>query len=714
MACPLVTGGQRESTDKLHRPLARRRASSSLFILNLPTLANTFPMVLREGISRIPTLGGLKFASTLVIICVALSATVYFINTAAVDGLMTNEAKAASTSTAHYFEKYLPNLEAILDGEQPTRESKDFIARALVDHGVSRFKLYNTAGTFILDSQQLEKPAADPDGDKLGDHNAEAAQVLATNLETVLLESEHGDVADTLTAETYVPIVRHGKTIGVVEVYVDLTESAANFRRAFFWSSALIATIAAFAFSLPAFGFYLRTRQKLAADENVHFLANHDVLTALPNRTSFHASLAKCLNATLDNGSVATLNFIDLDSFKEINDSYGHDFGDHVLRAVSERFKGALREGDLVSRFGGDEFVIAQFDFTTNEQIVAATKRITSALMEPLNIDGREISMTASIGTAISPQHGLNGEQLIQNADTAVYAIKARGRNAHCYFEPKLDEEKRKRLALEAIVRNAVAAKRFELNFQPLHVLDGARLKGFEALLRLKDETGRPVSPIDFIPVAEDIGLIDEIGTSVLEKACMTAATWPSDLQVSVNLSVAQFKRRSVVASTKSALARSGISPNRLLLEITESLLMTDTDAILEQLKELKSLGIAIVMDDFGTGYSSLAYMLKFPFDRIKIDRGFISELGTANEDANTVVQTIIVLGHTLNMDVTAEGVETAAQASALRDMKCDDAQGYLYGLPMPAKDIPIFLLKTAAKEMGRPTSAPEQNRSVA
>jgi diguanylate cyclase (GGDEF)-like protein len=659
-------------------------------------------------------LNGVKLATSLIAICAALSAGVYFINKQSVDRLLKNNAIATSTSAAHYFEKYIPDLEDILKGTPPTAAAKDFVDSALVDKGVERFKLYDLSGTLIIDSELMEHPIADPDGETLGAHNADAADVLANGAPVASLEVEHTSEGDELIAETYVPIIRDGKKVGVAEVYADQTGTAAVFRNTFAFSSLLIAALAALGFSVPAFGFHLRNKQKLAADENLHFLANHDALTSLPNRNNFQAELAKGLNTALDNGQVSTLHFIDLDFFKEINDRHGHDFGDEVLRAVAGRLKQTLREGDVVARLGGDEFVIAQFGFTKNEQIHAATGRITRVFKEPIKIRNSDVTLTASIGTAVSPQHGQNVEQLIKSADTAVYVVKARGRNAHCYFEARFDEEKAKRIELEAIVRDAVAKKSFELNFQPLFVFNDSSLKGFEALLRMKDRSGKPVSPAEFIPVAEEIGLIDEIGTWVLENACMTAASWPNALQISVNLSVAQFKRRSVVASTRLALANSGIAPQRLLLEITESLLMSDTDTILEQLQELKTLGVAIVMDDFGTGYSSLGYMLKFPFDRIKIDRSFVKELDNGNENTSTVIKTIVALGHTLNMNVTAEGVETVGQADALRNMKCDDAQGYLYGRPMPASEIPALLLKTFSSERLVNAGAPPQHQAVA
>ncbi len=619
---------------------------------------------------------------------------VYAINRNAVLNLLTRNIESTVETDAHYIEKNFPNLELLLsDGTQSPLVS-DYLEKALADREVERYKLYNNSGTLVFDSQQLPLRGSQAEGLIATAPPAEIMQALTKKVAVSRLVGVTAESGSSVMADVFVPIMRDGKVLGVAEVYEDQTVAATSIDNSFLLSTALVAALAALGCAVPAFGFHLRSKQKQEADANLRFLANHDPLTALPNRTNFNASLIHGLNMAQDDNKKSALHFIDLDFFKDLNDRHGHDFGDEVLRAVAERLNNALRGGDIVSRFGGDEFVVAQFGFTSDEQITNATNRIIRIFKEPIQIRNSEITLTASIGTAISPMNGQSAEKLIKSADTALYVVKARGRNSHCYYESKFDEEKSKRLSLEVIVRDAVAKQSFELNFQPLFIFQDKSLKGFEALLRLKDKSGKPVSPADFIPVAEEIGMIDEIGTWVLNNACTTAATWPNNLQVSVNLSVAQFKRRSIVASTKAALAKSGLAANRLLLEITESLLMTETDIILEQLNELKALGVAIVMDDFGTGYSSLGYMLKFPFDRIKIDRSFVNQLENGNENAKSVVETIIALGHTLRMNVTAEGVETVGQANALRDMNCDDAQGYLYGKPMEPTEIPAMLLK--------------------
>jgi diguanylate cyclase (GGDEF)-like protein len=654
------------------------------------------------------SLGGAKLAVILFILCAAVVGGIGFISESAIENLMAHRATEDSEDAAKYIADRLPEVEKIISGAPPSAQSQAFLTAAIEAKNIETLKLFSTEGRLVFDSSRGK--SSEPDAEPLGAINKDAMAAAKDNRGVTEFDEESTDETGRLISEAYVPIHRGGKVIGVAEVYLDQTEGAADFRGIFITSAALITLLAALGSAVPAFGFYLRTRQKQAADESVQFLANHDALTSLPNRTQFAQRLSMGLNGSADSKTLAAVHFVDVDHFKEINDRHGHEFGDAVLKAIARKITGTLRENDVASRFGGDEFIIAQFGLKDHEELASATKRIARAFQEPLRIKEQDISVTASIGTAVGMHNAENAEQLMVNADTAVYVVKARGRNGHCFFEAKFDDEKRKRLEMEALLRKAVAEKSFEIHFQPLFKFGDGQIRGFEALLRLRDDHGKPVPPSDFIPAAEQIGLIDEIGHWVLENACRTAALWPAHMQISVNLSVAQFRRRSILPSTKSALAKTGLAPERLLLEITESLLLADTNSVLEQLADLKKLGVSIVMDDFGTGYSSLGYMLKFPFDHIKIDRSFVNQMEAGNDSANKIVHTIIELGHTLNMNVTAEGVETEAQAHALLAMNCDDAQGYLFGRPMPAADIPALLLKSFTANLAATDASPAQS----
>ena len=399
---------------------------------------------------------------------------------------------------------------------------------------------------------------------------------------------------------------------------------------------------------------------------------------------------------------LAVLHFVDIDFFKDINDRYGHSFGDEVLRAFARRLSEVVPEGKGVAgRFGGDEFIILQTKFATADELERGTQSIVAALSRPFEILGKSIVITSSIGTAKFPANGADSAELIANADTALYVVKMGGRNGQKFYEPTFRDQKKRRTEIEMLVRENAAARSFELQFQPLFHLSSKRLKGFEALLRMRDRDGSFISPAEFVPIAEDIGLIDEIGAWVLQQACTFARTWPRHLQVSVNLSAVQFRRKSVIPSVEKALLVSGLPARQLLLEVTESLLMSDVEGVLEQLSAIKTLGISLAMDDFGTGYSSLSYMMRFPFDRIKIDRSFVQQLTSADAKARKVVQTIVALGHTMEMSVTAEGVETQSQATELQAMKCDDVQGYLYSRPVSATDVGGILLEDFLASQG-------------
>ena len=622
---------------------------------------------------------------------IAVVGGVYYVNSQAIDSILREDSKSTSLATTRIFESNLLDIADILKGAIPSKHTKNFVRETMKSSSVEKFLLYDLSGKIVLDSTNLDvSPVAIIN---LGEHNVDALAAVNSAEPIVILEQEERINGTELIVETYMPLMRAGKKIGAAEAYVNQTLRAQMLRRGFGLSSLLAAVVAALGFAVPAFGFHWRTRQKLRADDNVQFLANHDSLTRLPNRRYFMAQFDKKLRESAQSGKNTLVHFVDLDYFKELNDRYGHAFGDEMLCAVAGRLKGALRDGDLVSRIGGDEFLIAQFGLQNEEGISAATFRIADSFQKPFHILGQEIVATMSMGTAVSPQDGTQAEQLIKNADTAVYVVKAKGRNGHCQFEPKFDDNQRKRIRLEQLVREAVEQKSFEVFYQPIFKCASRELKGFEALLRLRDENGNYISPAEFIPVAENIGLIDEIGAWVLNTACMAAATWPSQLQLSVNLSVSQFRNQTICRSMGAALVKSKFDPKRLTLEVTESLLLSDAEFNMAQIRELKDLGLSIAMDDFGTGYSSLSYMLKYPFDIIKIDRAFVSALSSNNEMARTMVETIITLGHTMNMKVTAEGVEEESQADILQALHCDDVQGFLFGKPVEASEISSIIL---------------------
>ncbi len=439
------------------------------------------------------------------------------------------------------------------------------------------------------------------------------------------------------------------------------------------------------------------TEQRRSEAQILH-MAEHDALTDLPNRVLLRAKLDQALGGVnRGSGRLAVL-MLDLDRFKEVNDTLGHPVGDALLRAVAERLRGCTRERDIVARLGGDEFAILESGLESRNDATALAKRIVAAMKESFELDGQQFIIGTSIGIAVAPDDGTDPDQLLKNADLALYRAKREGPGTYRFFEPEMNLNMQARRELECGLRSALANQELELWYQPFVNLESDEVCGFEALLRW-NRPGRPTaSPADFIPLAEETGLIVPIGEWALRQACAEAAGWPEHFRVSVNLSAAQFKGPGLVQTVVRALAASGLDPNRLELEITESVMLQDSETALAMLSQLRDLGVRIALDDFGTGYSSLSYLRKFPFGRIKIDRGFVSELSEAREDSLAIVRSVIRLGNSLGMATTAEGVETKQQLDRVRSEGCTEAQGYYFSPPRPAAEI-ACMLRTRARD---------------
>ena len=442
------------------------------------------------------------------------------------------------------------------------------------------------------------------------------------------------------------------------------------------------------------------------AQAQISHMAHHDALTGLVNRTQLIEKLKNALALLPLRGGSIAVHFIDLDRFKSVNDTLGHDSGDFLLKTVAERLRAVTRADDIVARLGGDEFVVVQTGVGGVDQADDFARRLTSAMTAPMKLRERPIFATVSVGVAMAPVDGTNPERLLKCADLALYKAKADGRNCVRFFRAEMDTDLQALFKLETTIRDAVLHDRFELHYQPIFEILERRLVGFEALLRLPAEDGTLIPPLVFIPVAEDLQLIDRIGTWVLREACRTAANWPEALTVAVNLSPAQFSTGSISDIVAAALKESGLAARRLELEITETLLLGNSEAIMAELLTLKAMGLAIVMDDFGTGYSSLSYLWRFPFDKIKIDRCFMQGFDGSGRDVRTVVKTIIALGRELNMRVTVEGVETATQAAFLDNIAGDQVQGFFFGRPIPAIDVGAYIIAEFNKTHLAPSTA--------
>jgi diguanylate cyclase (GGDEF)-like protein len=437
------------------------------------------------------------------------------------------------------------------------------------------------------------------------------------------------------------------------------------------------------------------------AEASLAFMARHDALTELPNRTLFRERLEQAI-ATAGPASVCALLCLDLDRFKVINDTLGHPVGDGLLCAVARRLVTASRATDTVARLGGDEFAIVQAGLRTPEHAAMVADRIVKAFRQPFEVDGNRIVVTISIGIVIAPDASIVSETLLKNADIALYIAKSQGRGTYRFFQPDMDARVRELRAVEMELRNASLTEDFELHYQPIVNLQTEVVVGFEALLRWNHPIRGRINPLEFIPIAEETGLIVPIGDWVLRTACQAAATWPSDIDIAINLSVAQFGDARLFDSVQQALAEAGLPPTRLVLEITESVLMQQSDDRLILLHRLRALGIRIALDDFGTGFSSLSYLRSFPFDKLKIDKSFIHDVDT-NKDSTVIVAAIIGLANSFGMTTVAEGVETEQQLATLREQGCKRVQGYLFSRPVRTSQVPGVIRALCGKRAVSP-----------
>jgi diguanylate cyclase (GGDEF)-like protein len=427
------------------------------------------------------------------------------------------------------------------------------------------------------------------------------------------------------------------------------------------------------------------TEQKRTG-ERFAYAAKHDALTGLPNRKLYYERLEQALKRVQRGERLAVL-YLDLDHLKRVNDTLGHPIGDKLLKGVADRLRGCVRDIDYACHLSGDEFAIIQTMLDQPSDAAALAMRIREAIVKPFDLDGHQVKVDVSIGISVAPDDATELTELLKTADIALYEAKNTGRGTYCFYEPAMNARMQTRVTLERDLQSALANGEFELFYQPVVSLENNKISSFEALLRWNHPERGLVSPAEFIPVAEEMGLIIPLGEWVLRTACAEAANWPDDIQVAVNVSSVQLASKNLVNTVIGAIASAGIRSNRLELEITESVLVQNTFTNLDTLNGLHELGVQFAMDDFGTAYSSLGYLLSFPFHRIKIDRGFIANLSNKREH-RAVVRAITELGRNLNMRVTAEGVETEKQLQQVRLLGCTELQGYLVSRPRPAAEI--------------------------
>lgn len=638
--------------------------------------------------------GLLNFAMLIVFIVVMLAVGKLAIGRT-VDAVIEANAERKAINWAMYLSESMPGLPEMIATGETTADQQAVISKAVQVADVFRFKLFNADAQMVLISDELGAPL------EVGaetDHNGHARIVLDTGKPLIdVQDGREKQNRPDLYVEAYVPVFTNsGECIGVVEVYLDQTPVAALFQTNFVSLAAALGFVVLLSFGVPFLAYIIKMRQQVKTGEKVRLLSSRDQLTGLHNRATFFQKVDEaCQSGRLDLQKAAII-FIDLDNFKTINDTFGHKAGDAFLRHVGNAISSHLGEGDLSARFGGDEFVFISHNRTMAE-IEALVASLREAVSVPVRTDGIALTGHLSLGVHFDLEHELSLKEQMHKADIALYQAKLSGRNTWVLFTPDLEEKITRRRFVEECILSGFPQNRFEVHYQPLIQQSSLEVVGFEALLRLKDADGNFIAPGEFISIAEDAGEINKIGVWVLQEAARIAATWPEPLFVSVNLSAKQFGDGKLVGTVNEALEAAGLPAHRLELEVTENILIEQEENVTGQLEALSAMGVSLAMDDFGTGYSSLGYLWKYHFDKIKVDRSFIGSVTDKDEKSRHVLNTIIELGHRLDMTVTVEGIETEAQVHALNDLSCDHFQGFYYGLPMPAQDLAPFVAEHLA-----------------
>ena len=592
---------------------------------------------------------------------------------------LAQDAQRSALSWARHVAVNVPDIDLVFLGDLPSPAAQDQLTGLRGMAGLFHYRLFDPTGRLVLVSESIGTPPP-ADAKPLG----VPVSVLAAGPQVVVMQGD-GKTQPSVYSEALVPVLHGRELIGVMELQVDQTDRAAVTAGSFGLAAAVSGLALGAVMSLGLWLWRRRAVQQQAAEERAHYLARHDTLTGTYNRSSFNDTLARACAESRPGGPGLAVLTVDIDQFKDFNDAHGHAAADQLLCAVAARLLAVLRAGDVLARLGADRFAVLQGGVLASTDVTHLAQRVLEA-MRPAHAlpGGVEVQVTVCVGAALHGTDGDTPEILSQRAEQALLRAKAQGHAGYSLYDAALDRALQDRRVLTADLRQALAQGTLQLHYQPLFNADGRRLQGYEALARWPHPTRGFVPPSDFIALAEQSGLIDELGRWVLHAACREAARWPHPLTVAVNLSPAQFKHGSdVVAEVRAALAASGLPASRLELEITESLLMGDTEEVLRALKALQALGTRIAMDDFGTGYSSLSYLWRFPFDKLKIDRAFTQRLGRDGK-VDLIVRSIISLAHSLAMRVNAEGVETEAQYEALRRHGCDELQGFLLGRPQP------------------------------
>ena len=650
------------------------------------------------------------------------------------DAVLRAKAEVATDRWIGYIEHVVPELADIASGAEPSGSARMFLAHGIDTSSVINYRLYDrqgelraAAGAGAYDPVELERSEAgvlavlssgqpllemgelrsedgqphphmsSSDGKAQARSEQQGENGASHNEQAGMHHHHHHSMDMSSYTEPVVPVAPSdfvttffhpifsgGRLSGVLQIELDQEAIARSFSSTFQALSVGLTLIMGLAIAPPFFFGWHKSMQRARAERKVRHLAYHDPLTHVPNRRYAHEEIEKRLQERTDSRESMALLCLDLDGFKSVNDSFGHAAGDDLLRQAVDRLAAQLEPGDMLARLGGDEFLILPKLGTSSKAVQSLAASIVETLCVPFVVNNQEASCGVSIGIVIADASWKNRDQLLRAGDVALYEAKAGGRGRAVLFEPSMEERLRKRREIEHDLRLAVARDELVLHYQPQIDVRTKMLTGFEALVRWQHPTQGLLPPSEFIQVAEELKLIDAISRWVMREACQAATTWARPLKIAVNVFANEFEEGNLVDTIREALATSGLTPERLEIEITETVIMTNTDLVIRTLNSIRDLGVSVAMDDFGTGYSSLGYLCKFPFDKLKIDRSFLLS-NNREKQSKRIIEAIITLGHSLDLNVVAEGVEHPEQLAMLEALSCSEAQGFLLGRPMVA-----------------------------
>ncbi|MBX2856182.1 MAG: bifunctional diguanylate cyclase/phosphodiesterase [Rhodobacteraceae bacterium] len=621
------------------------------------------------------------------------------------------EAEEKAASWAAGFVAEIPTLERILEGGWVSSEESQRISDSIAIGQVFRFELFSATGErkFISGAERFYAGAS-------GGINQKAAAVYESGVSDIsVLDGRERPGMPDAYVEAYLPAdTLDGRRLGVIEVYVDVSAMQVALSHSFSSLSQYLLIGSALVFLAPAMAMLFRSRQLRRKDRKLFELSRYDHLTGAYNRRTLSNKLGEIFRSKKGSGGNGLL-FIDVDHFKQINDTYGHEVGDQLLRHIARLLIDAVRsEVDCVGRYGGDEFVVVCCG-VDHETLIAVSNRIEAACKEPFRYGGVMLTPSLSIGAYFSVKND-NQQSALRAADLAVYEAKRRGRGQMVEYYPALDKADERRRYVKTCLESAIEQELLTLYFQPIVDATSRKVAGFEGLLRLIDPEGGMISPMEFIPIAEETGLIEEIGLWTLQRGVRAATFWPEEHFLSINLSVKQLQNGDLPREVAHILELNRFPPERLELEVTETIFISDEVKIREKIQALKALGVSVSLDDFGSGYSSLGYLSRYSFDKIKIDRSLVGSRNEPDGRDSVLLNAIIAMGKALKVNVVAEGVETAAQLAMVTDGGADQIQGFLFSRPMPEEAIADFI---ETKEQDQPeagaqvASAPQRSLSA-